>query len=68
MCSFRQVRFELAKNQFTDSIVCVEPVKEIGVVYGIKSGGEIQEGEGCDRPFSHIKEKIVLNIKEGDFS
>ena len=37
------------------------------MVYAVKHGGEIQEGEGCDRPFSHIKEKIVLNIKEGTF-
>ena len=36
------------------------------MVNGIKSGGEIQEGEGCDRPFSHI-EKIALNIKEETF-
>ena len=34
---------------------CVQPVKEIGVVYGIKSHREIQKGEGRDRPFSHIE-------------
>ena len=34
------------------------------MVYGVERGREIREGEGCDRPFSHIKE-IVLNIKEG---
>ena len=38
------------------------------MVYGIKSGREIQEGEGCDKPFSHIAEMIILNIKEGTFS
>ena len=32
------------------------------MVYGVESGREIQEGEGCDRPFSHIK-KIDLNNK-----
>ena len=36
------------------------------MVNGIKSSGEIQESEGCDRPFSHV-EKIVLNIEEGTF-
>ena len=45
----------------------MESVKENGVVNGIKSGGEVEECEGCDRPFSHV-EKIVLNIKEGIFS
>ena len=30
----------------------------------IESGREIQEGEACDRPFSHIKEKIILNIQD----
>ena len=39
-----------------------------GVVYGVESVGDIHEGEGCDRPFSHIKEKIILNIKEGSLS
>ena len=29
------------------------------MVYGVKSGRVIEEGEGCDRPFSHIKEKLV---------
>ena len=31
------------------------------MVYGVESSEEIQEGEDCDRPFSHIKEMIVLN-------
>ena len=62
------INFEPAKFHFTDSIVCVEPVKENGVVYGVENGREIQKGEDCDRPFSHIKENIVLNIKEGNFS
>ena len=34
------------------------------MVYGVKSGGEIQEGEGCDRPFISITVKIIMNIKE----
>ena len=38
------------------------------MVYGLKHNREIQEGAGCDRSFSHIKEKIVLNIMEGTFS
>ena len=38
------------------------------MVNGIKSGREIQGGEGCDRPFSYVGKKIVLNIKEGTFS
>ena len=37
-------------------------------MWSIVSKAEIQEGEGCDRPISHIKEKILLNIKEGTFS
>ena len=44
-------------------MVFVKPVKENGVVYGVECGGEIQEGEGCDKLFSHIEEKIILNIK-----
>ena len=35
------------------------------MVYGIEGGREIQGGEGCNRPFSHIEEKIILNIQEG---
>ena len=50
---------EPAKSQFTDSIVCVEPVKENGVVYGVDSSEEIPESEGFDRPFNHIKENII---------
>ena len=64
MCPSRQVRFEPAK--FTDFIVGTVSVKENGMVKGIKSDREIQEGEGCDRPFSHVEKKIVLN-KEGSF-
>ena len=47
------------KCQFTDSIKCIQLVKENGVVYGIKSGIKIHKGGGCDRPFSHIE--IILN-------
>ena len=36
------------------------------MVNGIKSGGKIQEGEGCDRPIS--EKNIILNIKGGNFS
>ena len=35
------------------------------MIYGVQSSRKIQKGEGSDRPFSHIKEQIVLNIKEG---
>ena len=45
----------------------MQPVKAKSVVYGIKSGREIQEGEDCDQPFIHI-EKIILNIQKGTFS
>ena len=38
------------------------------MVNGIKGGGEIQEGEGYDRPFDHVEKKIFLNIKEGTLS
>ena len=38
------------------------------MVHGIELSGEIQEGEGCYRPFSHMKEEIGLNIKEGTIS
>ena len=38
------------------------------MVNGVKNDGEIQKGEGCDRLFSHIKEKILSNVKEGTFS
>ena len=44
-----------------------EAVKVNGLVYGVESSGGIQESEGCQRNFSHIKEKIVLNIKNGHF-
>ena len=38
------------------------------MVYGIKDGGEIKKGEGCDRPFNRIEEKIILYVKKGTFS
>ena len=38
------------------------------MVSRIEGGGEIQKGEGCDRPFGHIEKSIVVNIKEGTFS
>ena len=38
------------------------------MVNGIKHGGEIQKGKGCDRHFGHIEKNIVVNIKEGTFS
>ena len=37
--------------QFTDSIVCVQPNNENGVVFGIESGNENQEGKGSERLF-----------------
>ena len=46
----------------------MQPVKENGVLNGFKSGREIMKGEDCERSFSHIKEKVVLNIQEGTFS
>ena len=36
------------------------------MVYGVKSGREIQEDEGCDRPFS--KNDIILSTQMGTFS
>ena len=42
-------RYDLnSQAQITDSIKCVQHVKANGVVYGIKIGREIQQGEGCD--------------------
>ena len=41
---------------------------ENGEVNGIKRDSEIKEHEGSDRPFSHIKEKIILNFKEDTIS
>ena len=33
----------------------------------IECGGEIQKGNGCDRPFGHIEKHIVVNIKWDTF-
>ena len=38
------------------------------MVNGIKRGGEIYTGKGCDRPFGHIEKDIIVNIKEGTLS
>ena len=47
---------------------CVHHVKDNGVVYGIKGGRDIKEGEGHKRPFGHIDEKIIRNTQKGIFS
>ena len=51
-----------------DSNQPIKSVQENGVVNGIECGGEIQKGEGCNRPFGHIEKNIIVNIKEGTFS
>ena len=37
------------------------------MVNGMKCGWQIQEGKGCDRPFGHIEENVVVDIKESTF-
>ena len=46
----------------------IKSVQENGVVNGIECSREIQKGMGCDRPFGHIEENIILNSKEATFS
>ena len=38
------------------------------MVNGIECGKEIQKGKGSDRPFGHIEQNIVMDIKEATFS
>ena len=38
------------------------------MVNGIKHGGEIYKGKGCNRPCGHIEKNIIVNIKESTFS
>ena len=37
------------------------------MVNGIECDGQSQKGKSSDRPFGHIENNIILNIKEGTF-